>query len=504
MTCGRRSTSSSPSSFRSVRILVLNGVNLERARAARPQAVRRLVDRRARVADLPVGARRQLERAVQADEQRRRLRQLDPRGARLGRRRHRESGRVDALQLRNPRRARAVRGPDRRSASVERRRARRVATQIGDLGPRRAPYRRQRAHGIQGGDRMAVADPERTHRPASFVPRRAAARHDRRERALPHRLPELERGAAGRRGSRPALHRLPLRGGSAFGSRARSSCRRSAPSSRRSRRSSTAASASRRPRSPSTTGRRCRTPASISSRAGASSSGCVRSRTRTSSQTIREAARITDHVYAALAEERFVGRTERDVAWRMEQIFHELGADATAFEIIVGSGPTGAMPHGRPTDRVIEPNTTVVVDAGAVLDSYNSDCTRTFATGELPDDLAEAYDVCLRGQLAGLEAMRAGASGADADAAARSVIDDAGLGEKFGHGLGHGVGLLVHEAPTARPESEDVLEAGNVITCEPGIYLEGRGGVRIEDLVLITEGDPDVLSSYTKDLVTVS
>ncbi len=220
--------------------------------------------------------------------------------------------------------------------------------------------------------------------------------------------------------------------------------------------------------------------------------------------SIREAARITDQAYGALAEERFVGRTERDVAWRMEQIFHELGAHGSAFEIIVGSGPTGALPHGRPTDRVIDPNTTVVVDAGAVFRAYNSDCTRTFATGELPDDLAQAYDVCLRGQLAGLEAMRAGISGADADAAARRVIDDAGLGDKFGHGLGHGVGLLVHEAPTARPESEDVLEPGNVITCEPGIYLEGRGGVRIEDLVLITDGEPDVLSSYTKDLVTVS
>ncbi len=220
--------------------------------------------------------------------------------------------------------------------------------------------------------------------------------------------------------------------------------------------------------------------------------------------SIREAARITDQAYGALAEERFVGRTERDVAWRMEQIFHELGAHGSAFEIIVGSGPTGALPHGRPTDRVIDPNTTVVVDAGAVFRAYNSDCTRTFATGELPDDLAQAYDVCLRGQLAGLEAMRAGVSGADADAAARRVIDDAGLGDKFGHGLGHGVGLLVHEAPTARPESEDVLEPGNVITCEPGIYLEGRGGVRIEDLVLITDGEPDVLSSYTKDLVTVS
>ncbi len=220
--------------------------------------------------------------------------------------------------------------------------------------------------------------------------------------------------------------------------------------------------------------------------------------------SIREAARITDQAYGALAEERFVGRTERDVAWRMEQIFHELGAHGSAFEIIVGSGPTGALPHGRPTDRVIEPNTTVVVDAGAVFRAYNSDCTRTFATGELPDDLAQAYEVCLRGQLAGLEAMRAGVSGAAADAAARRVIDDAGLGDRFGHGLGHGVGLLVHEAPTARPESEDVLEPGNVITCEPGIYLEGRGGVRLEDLVLITDGEPDVLSSYTKDLVTVS
>ena len=218
---------------------------------------------------------------------------------------------------------------------------------------------------------------------------------------------------------------------------------------------------------------------------------------------MREAARITDQAYAAFAEERFVGRTERDLAWRMEQIFHELGAHGIAFEVIVGSGPTGALPHGRPTDRIIEPNTTVVIDAGCVFRGYNSDCTRTFATGDLPDDLAQAYDACLRGQLAGLDALRAGVSGADADAAARRVIDEAGFGEKFGHGLGHGVGLQVHEAPTARQESTDVLEPGNVITCEPGIYLEGRGGVRIEDLVVITDGEPDVLNAYTKELVTV-
>jgi Xaa-Pro aminopeptidase len=218
---------------------------------------------------------------------------------------------------------------------------------------------------------------------------------------------------------------------------------------------------------------------------------------------IREASQITDDVYAALADERFVGRTERDVAWRMEQLFHEHGAHAVAFEVIVGAGPTGAQPHGRPSDRVIEANTTVVVDAGCVVDGYNSDSTRTFATGELPDELANAYEVCLRAQLAGLEAMRAGVTGADADAAARSVIAEAGLGEYFGHGLGHGIGLLVHEAPTARPESTDVLEPDNAITCEPGIYLAGNGGVRIEDIVVVTDGEPEVLGSYTKELVTV-
>ena len=137
-------------------------------------------------------------------------------------------------------------------------------------------------------------------------------------------------------------------------------------------------------------------------------------------KTIREAARITDEAYAAFAEERFVGRTERDLAWRIEQIFHELGAHGTAFESIVALRAYGRAAARPPTDRVVEPNTTVVVDTGAVLEGYNSDCTRTFATGDLPDELAQAYDACLRGQLAGLDAMRAGVLGADADAAART------------------------------------------------------------------------------------
>jgi Xaa-Pro aminopeptidase len=218
--------------------------------------------------------------------------------------------------------------------------------------------------------------------------------------------------------------------------------------------------------------------------------------------TIREVARITDDAFAALAEETFVGRTERDLSWRMEQLMREGGAHGVAFSH-VGGGPNGALPHGEPTDRAVQPNELVVVDAGAILDGYYSDCTRTFATGDLPDDLAQAYDLCLQGQLAGLDRLRAGGTGADADAASREPIEAAGLGEKYGHGLGHGLGLLVHEAPTARPESTDIFEPGNVITCEPGIYLEGRGGVRIEDLVVVTDGDPEILSPYTKQLVTV-
>ncbi len=219
--------------------------------------------------------------------------------------------------------------------------------------------------------------------------------------------------------------------------------------------------------------------------------------------TIREVARITDEAFAAFAEEKFVGRAERNLSWRMEQLMREGGADSVAFAH-VGGGPNGALPHAEPGDRVVEPNALVVVDAGAVLDGYYSDCTRTFATGDLPDDLGQAYDLCLRGQLAGLEKMRAGVTGAEADAASREPIEAAGLGEKYGHGLGHGLGLLIHEAPTARPESTDTFEPGNVVTCEPGIYLEGRGGVRIEDLVVITEGEPEVLSSFTKELVKVS
>jgi Xaa-Pro aminopeptidase len=218
---------------------------------------------------------------------------------------------------------------------------------------------------------------------------------------------------------------------------------------------------------------------------------------------IREASEITSAAYAALAEERFVGRTERQLAFRFAQLLHEGGAHAEAFTTHVASGPNGAVPHAVVTDRVVEPGETVVVDAGASIDGYASDCTRTFATGPLPDELARAYEVVQEAQLAGLEAVAAGVSGRDADAAARNVIAAAGFGEAFGHGLGHGVGLLVHEAPTLRPESEDTLEPGNVVTVEPGIYLPGLGGIRIEDLVVVGETAPEILTSFTKELVSV-
>jgi Xaa-Pro aminopeptidase len=218
---------------------------------------------------------------------------------------------------------------------------------------------------------------------------------------------------------------------------------------------------------------------------------------------IRAAAAIASEAFDRFAEERFTGRSERELAWRLNQLFHELGAESPAFETIVAGGANGARPHSRPTDRVLEPGETVVVDAGARAEGYCSDCTRTFATGPLPTRLQEAYAACREGQEAGLKGIAAGASGVDADAAARAAIASAGFGEEFGHGLGHGVGLEVHEAPRLSRESEDTLAAGNVVTVEPGIYLPGLGGIRIEDLVIVTANGPEVLTAFTKDLVTV-
>jgi Xaa-Pro aminopeptidase len=220
-------------------------------------------------------------------------------------------------------------------------------------------------------------------------------------------------------------------------------------------------------------------------------------------RSIRRAAEITSRAYERFSEERFIGRTERELAWRLDELFHEHGAHAPAFETIVASGPNSARPHARPTDRRVEAGETVVIDAGAQVDGYCSDCTRTFATGPLPEELRTAYLATLDGQLAGLEAARAGVTGVDADAAARDRIEAAGYGANFGHGLGHGVGLDIHEAPRLSRESTDTLATGNVVTVEPGIYLDGLGGIRIEDLVIVTDGEPEILTTSTKDLIEV-
>jgi Xaa-Pro aminopeptidase len=218
---------------------------------------------------------------------------------------------------------------------------------------------------------------------------------------------------------------------------------------------------------------------------------------------IRRASEVTDRTYERLVEESFAGRTEKELVWRMHQFFHESGADGLAFDIDIAAGPTAASPHALPGDRVVQEGDLVLVDAGAVVDGYCSDCTRTFAVGEISDSLRGLYEVVREAQQAGVDAVKAGVTGRDADAAARAVIADAGYGENFGHGLGHGLGLLVHEAPYLRPEWEEELAAGNVVTVEPGIYLSGVAGIRIEDLVVVTKDGCEVLTSFPKELTTV-
>jgi Xaa-Pro aminopeptidase len=217
---------------------------------------------------------------------------------------------------------------------------------------------------------------------------------------------------------------------------------------------------------------------------------------------VRRAARVTDNAYERLAQEQLSGRTEAEVAWWLEQTLREEGAEALAFPAIVASGPNAALPHHHPGSRRIGPGETVVVDAGAQVGGYCSDCTRTFATGPLPAELQRAYALCRSAQESALAAVRAGASASELDAIARTQIEDSGLAPVL-HGLGHGVGLEVHEQPVLRPTSTDTLAAGNVVTVEPGVYLAGRGGVRIEDLVVVGDSGPEVLSSFTKDLLTL-
>ena len=218
---------------------------------------------------------------------------------------------------------------------------------------------------------------------------------------------------------------------------------------------------------------------------------------------IKRACEITDRMFERLTEEPFVGRKELDVAWTIEQLFHEEGADRVAFESIVASGPNAARPHARATEREIRTGETVVIDTGCTVDGYSSDYTRTFVTGPVDGVVKEAYAVVLAAQQAGLETIRAGIAGVDADAAARRVVDGTSFAGTFGHGLGHGLGLEIHESPRMSTESTDTLADGNVVTVEPGIYLEGRAGIRIEDNVVVSAGGLENFTGFRKDLVTV-
>jgi Xaa-Pro aminopeptidase len=219
---------------------------------------------------------------------------------------------------------------------------------------------------------------------------------------------------------------------------------------------------------------------------------------------MRRAAAVTDEALGLVVARGLVGRSERDVAWDLQAEYHRLGAEGEAFPAIVAAGDHGAQAHALPGPRVIRAGELVVVDTGARVDGYCSDITRTYAAGEPSEELRHIYDVVLEAQLAGLAAVRAGAHGRrDVDAAARAVIEEAGFGDRFGHGTGHGVGRQVHEAPSLGRTRGDRLEAGMVCTVEPGIYIEGLVGVRIEDTVLVTAAGCERLTTSPKDLQVV-
>ena len=220
---------------------------------------------------------------------------------------------------------------------------------------------------------------------------------------------------------------------------------------------------------------------------------------------IRRAAALTDEVYEHLCRRGLVGRSEREVAIDLEREMRELGADGASFPSIVAAGAHGALPHASPRDERIASGTLVIVDMGCVLDGYCSDCTRTFATGKLSGEARAVYELVLEAQETALAAVTAGAHCRGVDSVAREAIAAGGHEQHFGHGLGHGVGLEIHEGPRLSPSAgeEDRLAAGNVVTVEPGVYLPGRLGVRIEDLIVVGSDGPEVLSRFPKALITL-
>jgi Xaa-Pro aminopeptidase len=219
---------------------------------------------------------------------------------------------------------------------------------------------------------------------------------------------------------------------------------------------------------------------------------------------IRAAARLADEALSEVLTRGLVGRTEHDVALDIEFTMRRMGAEGASFPPIVAAGPHGALPHAQPRDVEIPPDTLCVIDWGAQLDGYASDCTRTFATGDVDARDREVYELVQRAQVAALEAVRPGPTGRQLDAVARAIIDAAGHAEHFGHGLGHGVGLEIHEGPRLSKQGDDELRAGMVVTIEPGVYVPGAIGVRIEDLVVVTSDGAEVVSSLPKGLRVIA
>ncbi len=215
-------------------------------------------------------------------------------------------------------------------------------------------------------------------------------------------------------------------------------------------------------------------------------------------EKIRAAAQLADAAMLELLAGGLIGRTELEVALLLESAIRRLGAQELSFSPIVAAGAHGALPHAEPRDVAIKQGQMVTIDWGARLDGYCSDCTRTYFTGEVDEAGARAYDVVLEAQLAAAAAVRPGPTGREVDAVARQIIDDAGFAENFGHGLGHGVGLDVHEAPRLSRHGDAPLEEGMVVTVEPGIYVAGSYGVRIEDLMLVTADGGDTLNGLPK------
>jgi Xaa-Pro aminopeptidase len=220
-------------------------------------------------------------------------------------------------------------------------------------------------------------------------------------------------------------------------------------------------------------------------------------------QLIAKAARIADEAFNHIIEILKTGMEERDIEIELEYFMKKAGAQAAGFPTIIASGPRSSLPHAVPSRRKIEYGDLVTMDFGALYGGYRSDMTRTVVMGRINDTQREIYETVKNAQAAGCSAVRAGVKGTEPDRAARSVIEDAGFGEFFGHGVGHGVGLEIHEEPFMTPTCEKMLEAGNIVTIEPGIYLPRWGGVRIEDTVVVKDGGCEALTQSPKELIVL-